>query len=322
MRKIMASLIIAAVSISLLASLTHAQDVYTDNVVIVLDASGSMNESMRDAQNNKVRKIDAAKTALYEVLKQIPDTTHVGVLVFSAGGIRDEWVYPLGKKDEAKLRKAINMPEPGDGTPLGTFMKIGADRLLQEREKQHNYGSYRLLVVTDGEANQEPSNRVDKYTLDIISRGITLDVIGVAMASKHTLATKSHSYRTANDPASLKKAIQEVFAEVSVKDKSIFAGSEFDDLSGISPEVAMVIINALSSSGNQPIGEKPKPKPAPEQVSPAQPVQPSTQPSAQPVAPPITQQDEGIRLLLCCAIPLAVVIVVLIIIGIVALRRK
>ena len=38
------------------------------------------------------------------------------------------------------------------------------------------------------------------------------------MASRHTLATKVHSYRNANDPESLKQAISEVFAEVASGD--------------------------------------------------------------------------------------------------------
>lgn len=242
---------------ALFTSQSYSEEVYTDNVVIVLDASGSMNDSMRDAQGNRVRKIDAAKTALHEVLKQVPPTTHIGLLVFSSTKGDGLWFYELGPRDDAKLKQAIDSIEPSDGTPLGTYMKVGADKLLQVREKQHNYGSYRLLVVTDGEANNERGSLVDNYTKDIISRGITVDVIGVMMKAKHTLATKVHSYRSANDPASFTKAVQEVFSEISVKDKSVFEGSEFDDLSGISPEVAMVIIETLSKTGNHPIGEKP-----------------------------------------------------------------
>ena len=136
-------------------------------------------------------------------------------------------------------------------------MKVGADRLLKEREKQYNYGSYRLLVVTDGEANNERPNLVDDYTKDIISRGITLDAIGVAMQARHTLATKVHSYRSANDPASFTRAVREVFAEIST-DKSNVAGEDaFDLISGIPIEVATGMLSALSKTGNYPIGERP-----------------------------------------------------------------
>ena len=84
-------------------------------------------------------------------------------------------------------------------------MKRGADALLKAREKQFGYGTYRLLIVTDGEAGDP--RLVESFTPDIISRGITIDVIGVEMPSRHTLATRVHSYRNANDPESLRQAI-------------------------------------------------------------------------------------------------------------------
>ncbi len=255
-RTLLATLIIASIfSCQALAQ----QQVYTDNVVIVLDASGSMGGEMGDMKDEPGRtvvKMEAAKAALHHVLQQVPKTTHIGLLVFSGKGISDPWIYPLGPRDDAKLRIAIDRPQPGGGTPLGQYIKIGADRLLQERQKQHGYGSYRLLVVTDGEAGDQ--NLVERYTPEVIARGITVDVIGVAMASRHSLATKVHSYRRANDRASLVLAISEVFAEVSSKGTDDAAGEEaFQELEGITAEFADGVIKGLSITGNHPIGARP-----------------------------------------------------------------
>jgi uncharacterized protein YegL len=235
---------------ALLSGAVFAQGAYNDNVVIVLDSSGSMRKRM-----GGVSKMDAAKSALKEVLKQVPETTHVGLLVFSAKNLRTDWVYPLGPRDDAKLMAAIDRPMPGGSTPLGRYIKMGADRLLEERAKQFGYGSYRLLIVTDGEAD-DPA-KVNRFAPEIIARGITTDVIGVAMAQDHTLAKVAHSYRRADDPASLKKAVAEVFAEVSTaRDSSVTEGA-FDELAAIPVEVAAAAIRALSGSGNQPIGATP-----------------------------------------------------------------
>jgi uncharacterized protein YegL len=244
-----------------------------DNVVIVLDASGSMARPLPGAGTDKMT---AAKAALKEVLKTVPQNTRIGLLVFSAKGVDTDWIYPLGPRDDAKLMQAIDLPMPGGGTPLGKYVKIGADRLLEERAKQFGYGTFRLLVVTDGEADDQKV--VDRYTPEVVARGITVDAIGVAMNQRHTLATKVHSYRSANDPASLKRAIAEVFGEIGGRGNDVSGAEAFAELKPIPTEVAQVMIQALSSSGNQPIGEKPRPP------QPTLPPQPSASPPK--AAPP------------------------------------
>ena len=242
------------------APLGQAQVQVTDNVVVVVDASGSMGAPMGGST-----RMSVAKDALKQVLEQIPDTTHVGILVFPRG----DWVYPLGPRKESMLAGAIDSIQSGGGTPLGDYMKRGADALLEARKKQFGYGTYRLLVVTDGEAGD--ARQVEAYTPDIISRGITIDVIGVEMASRHTLATKVHSYRNANDPESLKQAISEVFAEVASGDAGPGGENAFELITDLPEATASAMLQSLSTSGNQPIGEgpvmrsveSPSPSPAP-----------------------------------------------------------
>lgn len=250
-----------------------------DNIVVVLDASGSMAEPM---PNSGINKMTAAKAALKEVLKTVPQETRIGLLVFSAEGVDTDWLYPLGPRDDAKLMQAIDLPRPGSSTPLGAYIKKGADRLLEERAKQFGYGTFRLLVVTDGEATD--SQLMERYTPEVIARGITVDVIGVAMKQRHTLATKVHSYRSASDPASLKRAVAEVFGEIGGRGDDVAGAEAFAELKSIPSEAAQAMIQALSSSGNQPIGERPRrSQPAAEATSP--PPAASQSPAAQPAPP-------------------------------------
>jgi len=238
------------------AFLVHAADpqpgIALDNVVIVLDASGSMDSRM---PRSTVIKMDAAKEALKQVVRQLPPTIQVGLLVFSGQGLTNVWVYPLGPRDDALLLEAIDRPQPAGGTPLGASIKQAADRLLEERQRQFGYGTFRLLVVTDGEAQDR--NLVDRYTPEIIARGITVDVIGVAMSQQHTLATRVHSYRPANDPESLQRALSEVFGEIAAARDDSTQAEGFAILAPIPAEVASAALQALATSGNQPIGEAP-----------------------------------------------------------------
>ena len=113
---------------------------------------------------------------------------------------------------------------------MGEYIKIGADRLLEARDSRFGYGTFRLLVVTDGEASD--ADLVDTYTPDVLARGIRVDVIGVAMDQDHTLATMVHTYRRANDAATLKQAIAEVFAEVTTQDEGATEEDAFALLQG------------------------------------------------------------------------------------------
>lgn len=239
-----------------LAVTQASEAVYTHNVVIVLDGSGSMQQAMRET---RVAKMDAAKTALKAVLATLPADTHVGLLVFTNG--RPGWVFPLGPRRDADLSRAIDAVQAGGGTPLGTSMKLAADRLLEAREAQYGYGSYRLLLVTDGQATD--GTLTTDYAPLILARGIVMDVIGVDMAQDHILATRANSYRRANDAEALRRAIQEIFAEVGRTGAGGAGDEAFAELAGFPAEAAMAVLSALAAPGNQPIGSQPSAAAAP-----------------------------------------------------------
>ncbi|MHC4672296.1 MAG: vWA domain-containing protein [Planctomycetota bacterium] len=222
-----------------------------DHVVIVLDGSGSMDERM---PGSNIKKMRAAKDALHQVLQQIPLNTRIGLLVFSGGTGDNPWIYPLGPRDDQKVKQAIEKPRAQGGTPLGRYIKIAADRLLKAKEADFGYGTYRLLIVTDGEAQDR--NLVERYTPDVMARGITVDVIGVAMKSNHTLATKVHSYRRADDPSSLKRAIEEVFAEVGDKDLDDTGEDAFAVIAPLPDELALAMLQAVATTSTTPISGK------------------------------------------------------------------
>ncbi len=227
--------------------------VYQDNVVIVLDASGSMSREMQHAPG--ISRMQAAKAALLKVTESLSPNTNVGLLVFSSSNLRDDWAYRLGPVNQHDLRAAIQLPEPGGATPLGTYLKKGADMLLQQRQAQRGYGTYRLLAVTDGEATD--ADRVQIYFPEILARGVTVDVIGVDMDGEHTLAKRANSYRKADNPESLARAVSEVFAEVGSGNQQDSVGAEqFAMIQELPTEMASALLSALTETGNEPIGER------------------------------------------------------------------
>jgi uncharacterized protein YegL len=232
-----------------LSMLLCGEVIARQNVVIVLDDSGSMGESLRSDQ--RTTKIDAARSALRTVLEQLPDDSQVGVVVLN--GDPDPWLTPLAPIDKAEVNSLVRRIRASGGTPLGSSMKTAADALLEARSKQH-YGTYKLLIVTDGEAGDK--DLVERYLPDIISRGLVVDVIGVDMQQNHSLATKVQTYRRADDARSLEQAISEVVLGESTADASAAGESDFEILQGFPYDVATSILETLADQGNHPIGQQ------------------------------------------------------------------
>ena len=238
------SRLVALIAWMICAATLHAGQI----VVVVLDDSGSMGDRMRS--NPGTTKMAAAKTALVQILQQLPEDAQVGVILLNGTVNNDSWVVPLGPVDQASMSATMASLQASGGTPLGAFMKSGADALLAKRDKER-YGTYRLLIVTDGEAND--GNLVDQYLPNILARGLSVDVIGVDMAENHSLATRVNTYRSADDPASLTRAISEVFAE-SVDNNADTAESDFEIIQALPDEVAATVLSLLATVGNAPIG--------------------------------------------------------------------
>ncbi len=246
--------VLGIVSFCLIPMMVRAADIH-NTTVIVLDGSGSMDESMRDqATGQSVKKMDAAKKALKNVLRKVPSDTYVGVLVFTSG--RMGWLTdpPLAPIQEGVF-SALDQVSPGGGTPLGVAIKNGTNRLLYHRGQQNNVGRYQLLVVTDGEATDP--NQMNFYAPMVAQRGIRMDVIGVAMpgGATHQLAQWADSYQAADDAVTLQSALKKaIVVEAGGKD----APADFSVTAGVPMEVAKAWLAALSQAPpNHPLGEQP-----------------------------------------------------------------
>lgn len=257
-------------------------DLHTENIIIILDASGSMKDKFRADQSKS--KMDAAKEALREVLAKVPKNTHIGLLVFSGSNVQDDWVYPLGPKDTERLMAAINLPQPGGGTPLGKYMRIGANRLLEQRDKQYNYGNYRLLIVTDGIAQDE--DKVAQYTPEIIDRQIRVDVIGVDMQTDHLLAKDADSYRRADNPGELVAAVSQILAETGGTDTDMDGEDAFEDIAPLSEKIASDLIERITTPPSNTAITTNTVK-----TTPTQPQKPSTSTPLQPNKQPVQQRS-------------------------------
>ena len=225
-------------------SLTDIVAFADQTVVVVIDDSGSMKQVMQTKQ----RRIEAAKQALATVLKAVEPGTQVGILALNSQVNNSHWIVPVGTPNPERWQRPLEKLHAEGGTPLGQWMRQGADELLALRAKQP-FSTYRLLVVTDGEATD--AQLLYELLPDLLSRGINLDVIGVDMQEDHSLARIAHSYRRAGDQTALAQAMREVFAETVGDDQS--SQADFEMLSGLSDEAAAAIVAGLTTQRNEPL---------------------------------------------------------------------
>lgn len=223
-----------------------------DSIIIVLDTSGSMGDYMREAQASRM---EVAQKALIEVLSKVPDTTKVGLLTF------DGWVYDLQPVDRTKLTAAIQGTRPGGGTPLYEYIRAAGTRLLEERQGRLNVGSYKLLVITDGEAGDDRLNEdhggIPGVLKDIIGRNITVDAIGLDMSGDHSLKTKINgTYMRGDDADSLMQAVEKAVAEVGFEGDQDAGADAFAEIAELPDTFVVAALQGLTTFSNHPIGEK------------------------------------------------------------------
>ena len=222
-------------------------------VAVVLDDSGSMDEPMPGSRRSK-RTV--AKAALAEVFAALPPAARVGLYTLNEtwtrpaedGGPARETGYEafaIGEVTPAEAAAAVEQVSAAGNTPLGERLAEAATALAAARS-ENKYGTYRLLIVTDGEASDP--GLLDAALPRALGAGLTVDVVGVAMRADHSLATRVDGYRRADDPAALSAALGDVLAESAGPADGADDGAESDyDLIAPLPEpLAAAALTAFS----------------------------------------------------------------------------
>ena len=132
---------------------SSAQEPEDGAVLLILDASGSMNRT----DDNGVVLIDGAKSALTRLIGGLPEGSQVGLMIYGhrvpnddrENGCRDtELVVPVGSLDRQGLLDAVDGVEAKGFTPIGRSLEEAAAALPGERGT--------VILVSDGEDTCAP----------------------------------------------------------------------------------------------------------------------------------------------------------------------
>ena len=182
----------------------------TRNFYFIFDGSGSMADPPDwecGGDQSFETKLAGAKWAVGEFVDKVADDMNLGLYVFDRHG-RSELV-PLSAGNREPFLQAIGSVEAGGGTPLADAIHFGVDRLVAQYKKQLGYGEFRLVVVTDGIADDIPAAAAYGATY-----GIPIYAIGLCIGERHPLRQYAVSYRAADNFADLARGLEETLAEL------------------------------------------------------------------------------------------------------------
>ena len=194
------------------------------NLYFIFDGSGSMKRSTsRDCRGDQRfdTKIEGARWAVREFLNKVPDEIAIGLYAFDKNG-REERV-PLGIDNRDDFLGALDQVRVGGGTPLAEGIQFGTQQLVGQYKQQLGYGEFRLVVVTDGQADHIPeaARLATRY-------GMPIYAIGLCIGEDHPLRTLAVSYRAADNFADLAQGLEETLAELPNFDVTSFELDELD----------------------------------------------------------------------------------------------
>lgn len=179
--------------------------------VIILDDSGSMGGD-----------IVPAREAVVSALDPMQPTDRVAVVALNTG-----LILPFSSVDEARdlLPPRVSQVESEGGTPLTSAMRASRAALEQEAARTGGFGTYRILVTTDGEAANRDSLRAE---IEDLARTTPIQVatIGVGIGGNHILRRPDLASFVAIDNVSeLAAALRAAIAE----EQSFSAITTFED---------------------------------------------------------------------------------------------
>ncbi|BBU57130.1 MULTISPECIES: VWA domain-containing protein [Mameliella] len=167
--------------------------------MIVLDDSGSMGSDL-----------EQAKAAVLQAVRMMDPNDRVGVLALNAG-----LVLPFETVEDAAdiLPGRLSPLRSTGSTPLGPALSAARDLLSEEAARSRSFGTYRIIVTTDGAAD-DPDLLVREVIETVNKTPVQVATIGIGIGRRHVLNAEGHtSYVAVDDVGKLAEALQAAVAE-------------------------------------------------------------------------------------------------------------
>lgn len=229
-------------------------------VVLVMDYSSSMLE--KDADSTGTSRLDAAKTAMKDLIRATDPSSQMGLVVYGNTAAKKcddiNTIAPIGPVNQTDLVKKIDGLKAVGETPIGASLLKAAD------EFGNREGAKSIVLVSDGEENCS-NPPACKAAEDLRDRGIDLTVhtIGFRVNSKAkselecVAKTTGGTYSDAGSASQLAQALR---TKTTRAMQGYTVGGE-DVKGGLSRTDAPTVLPGIYADAIPTSGERPQVKP-------------------------------------------------------------
>lgn len=196
------------------AKVETAANILVTNYLVLLDNSGSMNDS--DCSGDK-SKFEVAKDALKNFASTLPVNDNISLLIFGDGGAKVVVPFGSGIAHVGQFKSVLSGLSADEGTPLRGALQFSYETMMAQAQRQLGYGVYRIIVVTDGESTDGSPGPV---AVDIVRQSpVEVHAIGFCVGTSHSLNVPGFTrYYTASDPKALADGLAAAQAETPTFD--------------------------------------------------------------------------------------------------------
>ncbi|MDP3883112.1 MAG: VWA domain-containing protein [Candidatus Staskawiczbacteria bacterium] len=195
----------------------ETQALSDENVIVILDASGSMAK-----ENYAGARIDVAKKAVSDFLIKMPQNVNTGLIVYGHKGSNSnadkilscsgvEEVVKLDRNNNNNIISAMGSFSPMGWTPIAGSLDFVKNIFSQKNKNDKNY----LILVSDGVESCDGDPLISAQNLKSDVPGIKISVIGLEVDTEtRSLLTKvamagGGSYIDANGSAEMARAFND-----------------------------------------------------------------------------------------------------------------
>lgn len=215
-------------------------------VELILDLSGSMWLELESGG----MKIDAAKSALKEIIPSLPDDINVGLRVYGAtvSGIDpdactdSQQILPIAESDKELLLTAIEAREPKGGTPI----VFALDEAIKDFEAL-SPTQKRIILVTDGQ--ESCGQDLEAAVQRLSAKGIDLQVIGFGLSERASRAFEGLAFTNTFSSNELSTALSETIQDLQPVNTTVpVATSQEADSYDVAVDITVTPITATSTT--------------------------------------------------------------------------